>query len=237
MWRDPSSPNPTIDRALVHLPMKLGGLRLLSFSDPSPHVFEAASAAAEHVLSAFVDAPHCDDNRTSQRERCWTLFNEQRSALFELVSPGERAKVVENSSALGRRWLTTIPSTPNRLISGAELAITLQNRTLLAIHTSTCLACGEANPTTSHIDACLKTSGIRTKRHEVLKPALGVALKSAPGSRVDYEPLILQDHTTQPARVRRNDVRFSGSVEADHSPMEFDATVPLILTRTEPHCV
>jgi hypothetical protein len=92
------------------------------------------------------------------------------------------------------------------------------------------LACGTSDPTLAHTDGCSMTRGQRVRRHEVIKRALGNALSTAPGSQVQFEPLILQDPATSPEGARYNDVRFSGSAEANLPPMEFDVTSTSVIT-------
>ena len=211
-----------IDRLLISLPMTLGGLGLLSFHDRSPHAAKASVNSSRAVLSDIIDAISAPQHQYKQRELCQAMFIEQRTGLLSRLALVEQFALFEAGSELGKAWLTLLPTTPFLRISDRDMALNLKHRLLLEPDCDWCHACGLANPSISHAESCKAAQGLRTRRHEGIKRALGRALEATPDSDVTLEPLIIN---RRPGDPKYNDVRFSGSIPAELRPMEFDVKV------------
>jgi hypothetical protein len=76
--RAAASPAPSlaVDDALIALPVKLGGLGVLSFKTCAPLAYAAASEASDTLLAPLLDQDIDTANQTvlSQRERCQEAF-------------------------------------------------------------------------------------------------------------------------------------------------------------------
>ncbi len=55
-----------LDTALVTLPIKLGGLGVLSFETCAPHAFQAAAESADLVLALAISTPGVDGAKVSE---------------------------------------------------------------------------------------------------------------------------------------------------------------------------
>ncbi len=63
------------DTALMALPIKLGGLGVLTFEICAAHAFQAAAESADLVLAPLLNLNHQESTEPkSQRERCQAAF-------------------------------------------------------------------------------------------------------------------------------------------------------------------
>ena len=221
-WAPGRTESDEIDHTLISLPIRLGGLGLLSYADTRQHAAEAAAELSNTVLATLTDAIPAPLTTKSQRDRCAEMFLEQREKMMEDLTVPERMTIVENASAVGRRWLSVIPTQPQACLNDFEMALALRHRTLSPPQTDRCRMCGHQQPDMFHAESCRHTQGDRQRRHEVVKYALGRALARTPGSSVIYEPIVIE---RAPSQARYNDVRYSGSIECGLRPMEFDVKV------------
>jgi hypothetical protein len=178
-------PRPTdqLDAAVISLPIKRGGLGILSYKTVAPHAYAAASEAADTTLAPILTPGTLPDSTQliTQHQRCQEMFAGNREALLGSLTP-ERAKaVVEASSKLGRVWLTTIPFQPSLRLTDFEVAAALQLRTLTGEREAHCTHCGEAN-FFGHPEVSLQRKLWRVARHEGAKHIIGQALASTPGT-------------------------------------------------------
>ncbi|GFZ52412.1 hypothetical protein JCM24511_10185 [Saitozyma sp. JCM 24511] len=209
------------DATIISLPIKMGGLGILSYKTVAPHAYAAASEAADATLAPIL-TPGTLPTRTqlvTQHQRCQEIFAGNREALLGSLNPEQAKAVVEASSKLGRVWLTTIPFQPSLRLTDFEVAAALQLRTLAGERESHCTNCGEAN-FFGHPEVCLQRRFRRVARHEGAKHIMGQALALTPGTRVRLEPL---GHQTS----RRNDIQvFSllGSQATGLANAEYDLT-------------
>ena len=107
----PSRAEHTLHATLISLPVRMGGLGILSYKTVAPQAYAAASEAADSTLAPILTPESFRDSTQpiTQHQRCQEIFVGNREALLGSLTP-ERAKtVVEASSKLGRVWLTTIP--------------------------------------------------------------------------------------------------------------------------------
>jgi hypothetical protein len=73
----------------------------------------------------------------------------------------------------------------------------------------------------------LQETGLTNQEARGHQTRLPQRRQHCPSSQVEYEPLILQDPAQLIQQVY-NDVRFSGSADANLPPMEFDGTSILV---------
>jgi hypothetical protein len=229
-WTGPNE-DPTIDHSLLTLPLRMGGLGLLSLIDISPHSYSAAQQSSSAFLYPLIPSIPLPDTMSSQHDRCAEMHLLNRQTLFQHLDDPLRLFVIENASVIGRRWLTAFPAFKSLRLTDADVSTALQVRTLSTTFFTICKACGQVRVPLSHADTCSATTSHRTRRHEVFKYALGRALSSAPGGRVDYEPLAFDTPTNTP---KYNDIRFHGSIEADMGPLEFDTKVASLHSTSRP---
>ncbi|WWC92602.1 uncharacterized protein L201_007561 [Kwoniella dendrophila CBS 6074] len=221
-WLRWSTGREDVDSVLISLPTRLGGLGFTSFLDASPLAFAASVELSDKVLSKFVPGVTALDQITSQKERLTKFHEDQHIALCTRLSDLDRSVVLQAGSLAGRRWLSSYPSNWTYSLTDAQFAFALRHRTLTPLETSTCAQCNKRGINFYHDENCKELKGYRTRRHESLKYALANALDTTPNCDVEIEPLILN---RDPGSVRRNDIRYSGSVEAGLGPMEFDVKV------------
>jgi hypothetical protein len=196
-------PTDQLDAAVMSLPIKMGGIGILSYKTVAPHAYAAASEAADTTLAPILTPGSLPDSTQliTQHQRCQEIFTGNREALLSSLTPEQAKAVVEASSKLGRVWLTTIPFQPSLRLSDFEVAAALQLRTLAGEREAHCTNCGETN-FFGHPEVCLQRKFRRVARHEGAKHIMGQALASTPGTRVRLEPL---GHQTS----RRNTSRYS----------------------------
>lgn len=227
-WSGPRPGDEAVGHALVSLPIKMGGLGLLSFADISEHAAAASAEAAQQVLSGLIPTVAPPPSLTTQRRRCEIMHEGQYEDLISGLHHAERMTVIENGSAWGRRWLSVIPSNYFLWMSDTEVAMALQSRTLVPPQIGACQLCGRPNPAIDHAESCAGTQRYRVGRHEAVKYALARALRVIPETRVDVEPVVI--HSDGLRGSVYNDVRFSGSMSANLPPMEFDVKVTGVMT-------
>jgi hypothetical protein len=112
-----------LDAALISLPIKLGGLSILSYKTVAAHAYAAASEAAEATLAPIL-APEALPNSTqltTQHQHCQETFAGNKEALLGSLTPEQAKAVVKASSKLGRVWLTTIPFQPSLRLADLRL--------------------------------------------------------------------------------------------------------------------
>jgi hypothetical protein len=156
-----------VDNALIGLPIKLGGLGILSFKTCAPLEFAAASEASDSLLAPLLDQDIDAANQAvlSQRERCQAAFLATRDSLLESLDPQSAKSVIEASSLLGRKWLSVIPFSPALRLSDFEVSAALHARTLLPGAATHCRHCGAQNQQ-GHDEICLRRAPWIVARHE-----------------------------------------------------------------------
>jgi hypothetical protein len=142
-------PRPTdqLDATVISLPIKMGGIGILSYKTVAPHAYAAASEAADTTLAPILTPGTlpASTQLTTQRQRCQEIFTGNKEALLGSLTPEQAKAVVEASSKLGRVWLTTIPFQPSLRLTDFEVAAALQLRTLAGERAVHCTNCGETN--------------------------------------------------------------------------------------------
>lgn len=213
------APSQAIDDTLIALPIKLGGLGILSFKTCAPLAFAAASEASDTLLAPLLDQDTDTTNQTvlSQRERCQEAFLAARDSLLESLDPRSAKSLIEASSLLGRKWLSVIPFSAALRLSDFDVSAALHARTLLPGAATHCRHCGAPNQL-GHDEICLRRAPWTMARHEQAKRTIGMALATVEGVQVHLEPMIT-------GTQRRNDIRITGSASSGLSSEDIDITI------------
>jgi hypothetical protein len=227
--RASQQPGP-FDSDLITLPAKMGGMGILSHKECSPHARAAAMQAADTMLVGLLDEAIPDgvgDERVdarSQGQRCTAALEIRRDCLMEKMEDKERKCMVESGSVLGRRWLTSIPWNESSRLSNFEISTALHYR-LVTNLVFICDFCGH-EPELGHDECCTITGRPRytITRHNRILRAVGDALDSIQGVRVEIEPA-----TTEHGSKKRNDLRVFGSNIIKSSNTEHDVKVYSLL--------
>ncbi|KAG7527236.1 hypothetical protein FFLO_07136 [Filobasidium floriforme] len=215
--------NRPLDKEIITLPTKLGGLGVLSSVECGPHAYAAAAEASNAVLMNVVPSLALDDGEEppsarTQRERCEPALKARRDKLLKQMQPLQRRMLAENSTVLGRRWLSVIPFNQSLSLSDFEISAALHLRTLCPGHKMMCADCGKENEL-GHDDVCEKRPRWRVSRHEQIKHVMADALKSSGKfGTVEVEPMVS-------GGMNRTDLRVFGNRETGIGPQEFDLTV------------
>lgn len=220
-----------IDFALLSLPVRKGGLGLLSHQECAPLAYGAASDASDHLLEPLLGPPpqppelsdrDNEDSITPQRVRCEKAFELKKEALFSNLNDHQIKTIIESASGFGRKWLGIIPFYQALRLSDFEVSSALHLRTLHPGPTMVCPLCGIIN-SPGHAEVCQKRKKWNIARHEQVKRAIATALNQVEGVRVEVEPHIGETR-------RRNDIRVTGSEVSGLANHEYDVTVVSLAT-------
>jgi hypothetical protein len=219
-----SAPSPPQSDALLALPIRMGGLGILSFETCAPEAFAAASEQSDLLLAPLLQIELSEvPEPLSQHDRCQKKFLEARDALLDTLNRSERSAVLENASLLGRKWLSIIPFNSSLKITDSELSAALCLRTLVPERSGHCRHCGAAS-SFNHGEVCALRGPWMLWRHEAVKNAIGSALGSLKGITARLEP---PTHGT----TRRNDISIvsrSGPIRSE----EFDISITSLASQT-----
>jgi hypothetical protein len=224
---DPS----TRDLEIMSLPVKMGGLGLLSYMTCAPLAYAAASETSDKLLESLLGPAPSPPTLTDledpesiapQRVRCGKAFEEQQEALFRTLDSHQIKTVLESASGLGRKWLSVIPFHQGLRLTDFEISAALHHRTLHP-GSAVCTMCGILN-SAGHAEVCTKGTKWTIARHEQVKYAIKRALETAEGVQVRVEPFIADTN-------RRNDLRVTGSEASGLSNHEYDVTVVSLACR------
>lgn len=223
--QDPPEPSYR-DEHLLSLPVKLGGLGLLSYKTCAPLSFAAATETSDRMLEPILGpAPtpptltNADDpdSIAPQRVRCGKAFEAQRDELFDRLDDHQIKTVLESASGLGRKWLSVIPYHEGLRLNNFEVSAALHLRTLHSGSDTVCSQCGVPN-TAGHAEVCVNGAPWFIARHEQVKYAIRDTLKTIQGVQVAVEPHIGETN-------RRNDLRVTGSGTSGLASHEYDITI------------
>jgi hypothetical protein len=211
------------DSTLLSLPVRMGGLGLLSHQQCAPHAYAASLELADSALGPALSLEDGPAEPKSQRERCQQAFTDTWTKLLEELDEHRRQSVVEASSVLGRKWLNIIPFNPSLRLTNFEVSAGLHLRTLCSGTWVACRSCGEAN-SFGHDEVCARRAPWFVVRHERVKRLIGRALASIPDCRVNIEPPIGSTR-------RRNDIEVLGTNASGIGHHQYDITVVSLATR------
>jgi len=219
------------DQTILSLPVKLGGLGLLSHSTCAPLAFAAASETSDRMLESLLGPaptpptltdPEDPDSISPQRVRCGKAFEAQQEALLNSLDAQQTKQILESASGLGRKWLSVIPYHQGLRLSDFEVSAALHHRTL-SPGSAICSLCGVVN-TAGHPEVCKKGTPWFVARHEQVKYAIKRTLETIEGVRVAVEPHIANTN-------RRNDLLVTGSEASGFANHEYDVTIVSLATR------
>jgi len=226
-------PDPSdLDERLLSLPVRLGGLGLLSHQTCAPLAFAASSETSDQLLIPMLGAPafepmltDADDPESikSQKDRCDEALLAQRDALLATLDDHEMKTILESASGLGRKWLEVIPYYGSLRLSDFEVSGALHLRTLHPGSEVICPQCGNRN-CVGHAETCTGRARWVVARHEQVKRAIAASLSKIEGVQVSVEPFIAQTN-------RRNDIRVTGSSASGLANHEYDVTIVSLATR------
>jgi hypothetical protein len=231
--RSSSEPPDPMERDfdIMSLPVKLGGLGLLSYRTCAPLAYAAASETSDKLLEPLLGPPPSPPTLTDpedpesispQRNRCGKAFEAQQETLLNTLDDHQIKTVLESASGLGRKWLSVIPFHQGLRLTDFEISAALHHRTLHP-GSAVCPMCGILN-SAGHAEVCTKGTKWTIARHEQVKYAIKRALETAEGVQVRLEPFIADTN-------RRNDLRVTGSEASGLSNHEYDITVVSLARR------
>lgn len=215
---------------LVSLPVREGGLGVLSHRECSVYARTAANQNSDWIIAELFDEKMGRDLRPregkvlSQGKLCKAAFSKRRQELMKRMSKEERALHAEASSKLGRAWQNGLPLTPSSRFTDHQLSSALAHVTL-ARPLLPCKFCGHP-PTIGHGEVCCGAGrGQWTiNRHNHVVKAIETAHKSDKLTKVFTEPA-----TTDQASRRRNDLLVYGSSRLGNATTEHDVKVYSLL--------
>lgn len=214
------------DQELISLPVKMGGMGILSHRECSGHARAAAEESADEMVKVILDEGLDDEVREEVRgqgERCKEMLELRRDVLMGKLEDKERKAMVENGQKLGRKWLTSIPYNKSGELDDFELSANLHYRTLTPPHLP-CRHCG-SEIKFGHDELCRGETRPQFTiiRHNAIVNAWADALRSI-GVAVQVEP-----PTTDHGSRRRNDLLVWGSRQHGMATTEYDVKVYSIL--------
>ena len=215
-----------LDRDLVFLPVKKGGLGLGQHEKIAQHALAAATEAADQQITLILGGEARHEELRGQSERVAGMVDDQYNALVAKLSPDQRAVLCENQAPTASYWLRAIPFDDWQTLSGREIAVGLHARTLTTGQYGVCRHCHQRNEL-GHDEHCDKSGALRTIRHESIKNQIAQAIRSVEGSSVIVEP-------PQPRigpKTNRTDLRVSGPASMTAHTTELDISVVSMFTK------
>ena len=216
------------DHRILKLPIRHGGLGVLSHEDCAPHARTAMTQASDLTVAALLpsmsETALLDVSCLSQRERCRPMFEQHHLALVVDLPAPQRLMFAENLSRLSSQWLQAIPYNKYNLLTKEEVGVGLSLRTLMTGHNPVCRYCALEN-SLGHDDVCLQRHNWRTHRHEALKTVLAYHLRRVQGTEVTVEPHI-------PGRLDRTDLRLVGPASYLQASSDYDLAIVSVFTVT-----
>ena len=221
-----------LDNQLLALPVRLGGLGLLSHQICAPLAFSAARDISDNLLVPLLGPPAQPptlsnpdepDSIAPQRIRCNKVFEEQRNTLLCELDGHQIKTIIESASGLGKKWLFVVPFYQSLRLTDFEVSAGLHARTLHPGSDSACAQCHALNEI-GHADVCVHRKRWNIARHEQVKRAIASTLSRIEGATVTVEPHIGETN-------RRNDIRVIGSEASGLASHEYDVTVVSLKSR------
>ncbi|MGV2364916.1 MAG UNVERIFIED_CONTAM: hypothetical protein MIN83_26280, partial [Paenibacillus polymyxa] len=218
---------------LYSLPVRLGGLGLLSYESCAPFAYGAARDVADQLLEPLLGpSPETcqefsEDGQpiiVRQRERCNKAFEETRRQLFLTLTDQQIKTVLESATGLGKKWLSVVPFHAQLRLTDFQVSTGLHIKTLISGPGVVCNQCGLQTLEVGHAEVCVHRQSWSTARHEQVKRAIASALSKIQGVAVVVEPLI-------GGTARRNDIRVTGNPTSGIARHEYDVTVVSLSTR------
>jgi Reverse transcriptase (RNA-dependent DNA polymerase) len=180
-----------INRLLIYLPAREGGLGIPSYADSAERLYNAAYLASKDLLKriqpqfGFIQPSTIETAQQTQTLLCQNIVKILQSTL---PAPQEKARV-ENTSYLSRQWLKVLPTQKQYQFADPETTEMLRSRLLIPCRPILfpCSYCG-SYPEISHEDICKGASRRWTARHNQITRAFVNICQSHPGLQVEEEP-------------------------------------------------
>ena len=187
-------PKEAHDSDIIALPVRNGGLGIPLFHETAQQTYNLCSKLSKKLLLSLgysspdqepPDDPHDPgdpDPPTTIQELASSTTKQYLGRLASSTNLFEKRVLLENSSFLGRRWLSILPTTKTLTIADTELEYGLQTRFLIGTTTHnlqdlqnhqssqnpslTCLKCtNQVKTSLNHEDTCRAASRGWIKRH------------------------------------------------------------------------
>jgi hypothetical protein len=205
--RGPGRPAEDLQKVLIALPVRDGGLGLPLHAELADDLYKAARAASEDlILRIQPDVRARSQPPAPSAQKVLRNANSARlAALLPTLSlPQQRARL-ENASYLGRKWLQILPLQKPLVIADPETTEALRARLLAPCRPldRPCTHCG-ALPTIGHEDTCRAASRRWISRHNQAVRAFTNALSCRTDLQVETEPRVEATEPTE-STARRTD--------------------------------
>jgi hypothetical protein len=212
------------DNTLLALPIRLGGVGILSHKTCAPHAYAASLEQSNMLLDPLFGTDVRDHQPPkSQHDRCQEVFTTTLATLLPSLQSTQQQAVLEAGSILGRQWLSIIPYNAANRLTNFEVSAALHLRTLLTGNWVICRHCGQPN-TFGHDEVCPHRAKWTVARHEQIKRTIANTLSTLPDTQVHLEPFIANT-------ARRNDISITGSRQSGMASHEYDITVVSLATQ------
>ncbi len=212
-----------LEDAILSLPLRLGGLGVLSHLSVAPHALAASNEAGDRHIDAFMNISPSDQGSPppavkSQHERCQDMWETTQTDLIDTLDDTERKLLAEAASPLGRKWLNTIPFYQPLCLTDFEVSTALNYRTLACSPLTTSSWCSRPN-SLGHDELCMSRPRQTVARHD--PPARMITCCRRNRRPVGYR----RRRGTKTSSVRREDQeggweRSSACQEADFEGFE-----------------
>jgi len=207
-----------LENTIMALPLRLGGMGLLSHRAVAPLASAASNEASDRQIDSFLSLLPLDTAvplpaPKTQHERCQEMWTKDQDTLMATLDDPERKIMAESASTLGRKWLNTIPFYPPLALNDFELATAVHYRTLSTSPLTTCTWCAKPNHL-GHDEVCLARPRQTVARHDYLARIIHSTLKTIDPS-AEHEPHSFEGR-------RRNDIRLRGPFRGN---IDFDIKV------------
>jgi hypothetical protein len=209
------------DASIISLPVRLGGLGILSHAEISPHARAASDEAADRFLSSILGLPSDDTiPLTSQSSRVSQVLVTRHLSLLSSLTPHQQASLQENASLLGRLALDALPTSKAFSLTNREVSAALHHHTLCPSAEEVC-RCGDPN-VFGHAEICPSFNPWTTARHEIVKRQMISHISSNPSLSVKAEPRVVN---------APNNLRTDFRVTSESGVSEYDLTIISLATQ------
>eukprot|EP00924_Labyrinthula_sp_SR-Ha-C_P012156 snap_masked-scaffold_26-processed-gene-4.135-mRNA-1 protein AED:1.00 eAED:1.00 QI:0/-1/0/0/-1/1/1/0/343 len=151
---------------LLHLPIRNGGLGLISSSLTSQHSFQASKELFERQMES--ENFHSDLYVDKQSSRLKDAYKQIMNNHFDSFNDFEKLYFAENSTEIGSKWLHALPVEASTRILNPDFCASICSRLLLSPSCRNC--CSEDR--TNYFYHCSCFSQVKVSRHEDIKKLL-----------------------------------------------------------------
>ena len=223
-----------LEKLLFSLPLRFGGLGLVTPATVAPIAWEASTALSAREWTQRYDEATSQrlhgaealgyDDVPKQRSLMSDIWSAKAAEVRELLDPVSRAQLASFASPVGKAWCLSIPVEPQLRIDDNSIAAALHVRTFQRPERdSLCNNCGKPNPPLGHDLSCSARQALRTRRHETIKHLVSDLFHDIgfpDVTRVELEP-----RSTKISSQRRADLRVEGVAAPTPPSTVFDFSV------------